>query len=208
MEHRSEEWLLARCGSLGGSKIGTALSTLKRSGEPTKEALDFMYELAAERLTGVPAKRVNPLQWGKDHEDEARAYYAFSTNAAVVRVGLIPHPTIVNAHASPDALIGDDGGLEVKCPTSATHLQTLLAGAVPEDHMAQIYWNLACSGRAWWDFISYDPRFQDQDLQVFIRRVERDKAAIRKIEAQAVKWLAEVDLKLAALRERYPAEAA
>ena len=135
MEQRSDEWFEARCGSLGASKVGVALSRLKRSGDRTAAAMDYLDELAAERITGVPAKRSNPVFWGREHEDEARASYAFLTNLPVVKIGLIPHPTIEGAHASPDSLVGDEGGLELKCPTSATHLRTLLEQAVPEDHL-------------------------------------------------------------------------
>jgi hypothetical protein len=201
-----EAFLQARCGSLGASKIGEALSHLKRSGDRTKAALDLMYELAAERLTGVPAKRVNALWWGAQHEDEAVASYAFLTNLAVVKVGPIPHPTIEGAHASPDRLVGEDGGAEIKCPTSSVHLQTLLADAVPEDHLPQIQWNMACAQRAWWDFVSYDPRFPD-GLQFFIRRVERDEEAIARMEAAALDFLSELGGKLLALEERYPVAA-
>ena len=202
-----EAFLQARCGSLGASKIGEAIARLKRSGERTKAALDLMYEIAAERLTGMPAKRVNALWWGTQHEDEARRSYAFLTNLAVVKVGPIPHPTILHAHASPDSLVGEDGGLEIKAPTSATHLQTLLADAVPEDHIPQIQWNMACAQRAWWDFVSYDPRFPD-GLQFFIHRVERDEAAIASLEAGAREFLAELNDKLEAIEARFPQEAA
>jgi putative phage-type endonuclease len=202
VEQRSDEWFEARCGSLGASKIGVALGRLKRSGERTAAAEDYMLELAAERITGVPAKRSNPMYWGRDHEDEARASYAFLTNLPVVKIGLIPHPTIANAHASPDSLVGDEGGLELKCPTSATHLRTLLEQAIPEDHLPQVHWALACSGRAWWDFVSYDPRYPD-GLQFFQKRVMRDEAAIGVLEASARDFLEELDgvlLKLGAPR--------
>jgi putative phage-type endonuclease len=203
VEQRSDEWFEARCGSLGASKIGVALGRLKRSGERNAAAMDLLYELAAEQLTGVPAKRSNPMYWGRDHEDEARASYAFLTNLPVVKIGLIPHPTIPDAHASPDSLVGDEGGLELKCPTSSTHLRTLLEQAVPEDHLPQVHWALACSGRAWWDFVSYDPRFPD-GLQFFQRRVMRDEATILTLEAEARDFLGEVESKLRKLGELYP----
>jgi putative phage-type endonuclease len=203
VEQRSDEWFEARCGSLGASKIGVALSRLKRSGERTAAAMDYLYELAAERITGVPAKRSNPMYWGAEHEDEARASYAFLTNLPVIKIGLIPHPTIANAHASPDSLVGDEGGLELKCPTSATHLRTLLDDAVPEDHLPQVHWAMACSGRQWWDFVSYDPRFPS-DMQLFVKRVLRDEAAIATLEAEARLFIGEVNAKLDKLYERYP----
>ena len=203
MEQRSDEWFEARCGSLGASKIGVALSRLKRSGDRTAAAVDYLYELAAERITGVPAKRSNPMYWGRDHEDEARASYAFLTNLPVIKIGLIPHPAIANAHASPDSLVGDEGGLELKCPTSATHLRTLLDDVVPEDHLPQLHWAMACSGRQWWDFVSYDPRFPS-DMQLFVKRVLRDEAAIATLEAEARLFIGEVNAKLDDLYERYP----
>lgn len=206
MEQRSDEWFDARAGSLGASKIAVALGRLKRSGDRTAAAIDFMYELAAERITGVPARRVNPMYWGAEHEDEARRAYAFLTNLAVVKIGLIPHPTIEGAHASPDSLVGDEGGLELKCPTSATHLRTLLERAVPEDHLPQIHWALACSGRKWWDFVSYDPRFPD-GLQFFQKRVMRDEAVIAAIEADARDFLSELGGKLLELDALYPVAA-
>ena len=200
---RSDEWFAARAGSLGASRIGVALARLKRLGERTAAAVDAMYELAAERITGVPARRVNPMYWGAEHEDEARRAYAFLTNLPVVKIGLIPHPTIEGAHASPDSLVGDEGGLEIKCPTSATHLRTLLERDVPEDHLPQIHWALACSGRAWWDFVSYDPRFPDP-LQFFQRRVMRDDTIIAGMEADARDFISELGSKLVRLEELYP----
>ncbi len=210
MEQRSQEWFEARCGSLGASKVRDAFSRLKKSGDRMQVATDLMFELAAERLTAVPAKKVNARDWGLAHEDEARDAYAFLTNLEVVKIGLIPHPTIANAHASPDSLVGDTGGLEIKCPTSATHLKTLLEDAVPEDHLLQIHWNMACAGpsRLWWDFVSYDPRFLDPQLRFFKARVERDEELIAKAEAEAVSFLEELEGKLAQLRGRYPLEAA
>lgn len=206
MDQRSPEWFQARVGSLGASKMKDAIARLKKGGGRMAVATDLMYELAAERLTGVPAKRVNPLVWGRDHEDEARDAYAYLTNLEVVRIGLIPHPTIPHAHASPDSLVGDTGGLEIKCPTSATHLKTLIEDAVPEEHLPQIHWNLACAGplRNWWDFVSYDPRFIDPEMRFFVKRVERDEGEIARLEFEAIAFLEELDGTLAALRKRYP----
>jgi len=190
--------------------IGKALSRLKtgkRSGELTDAAETLMWEIAAERLTGVLAKQVNARQRGINLEGEARATYAFLTNAPVVEVGIIRHPTIPNAHCSPDAVVGDDGGLEIKCPTSGVHLKTLVTDTIPEEHLPQIYWALACSGRAWWDFCSYDPRFIDDRLHIFVKRVMRDEAAIAGMDAEARAFLAELEDKLKALDERYPVNA-
>jgi putative phage-type endonuclease len=200
---RSPEWFEARIGCLTASVIGKALSTLKRSGDRTQAAIDLMYDLAAERVTGLPAKRSNPMSWGVDHEDEARASYAFFTNAEVVKVGFVRHPAIPDAGCSPDALVGADGALEIKAPTSGTHLQTLLADAVPEEHLPQLHWVLACTGREWIDFVSYDPRFPDP-LQFFQKRVMRDETIIASMEAEARDFLSELGGKLLKLDELYP----
>lgn len=203
MEQRSDEWFEARCGSLGASKIGVAIARKVRSGDRMQAAIDLMYELAAERITGVPSRKTNPMFWGKEHEDEARRAYAFLTNETIVQVGLIIHPTIPDAHASPDSLVGDEGGLELKCPTSSVHLRTLLEAEIPEDHLPQMLWGMACSGRQWWDFVSYDPRFPD-GLQFFQKRVMRDEAAIATLEAEARLFLDDIAGKLDELYERYP----
>jgi putative phage-type endonuclease len=205
MEQLSTEWFQARCGSLGASKIRAALE-VKVKGGRMESAINLMYEIAAERLTGVPARRGDAARWGLDHEDEARRSYAFLTNLPVIPIALIPHPTIPHAHASPDSLVGDDGGLEIKCPTSATHLKTLIDDAVPKEHLPQIHWSMACSGRSWWDFVSYDPRFP-AGLDLFVRRVERDETTIARMEAEANAWLAELDGLLEAVKKR-AAEAA
>jgi putative phage-type endonuclease len=203
VEQRSDEWFEARCGSLGASKIGVAIARKVRSGDRMQAAIDLMYELAAERITGVPSRKTNPMFWGKEHEDEARRAYAFLTNETIVQVGLIIHPTIPDAHASPDSLVGDEGGLELKCPTSSVHLRTLLEAEIPEDHLPQMHWGMACSGRQWWDFVSYDPRFPD-GLQFFQKRVMRDEAAIATLEAEARLFLDDIAGKLDELYELYP----
>lgn len=197
---RSPEWLLAVCGSLGASRVGSAIAKLK-TGARAKSSEDMMYEIAAERLTRRARGWENAAKWGAEHEPEARAAYSFLTNESVREIGLIPHPTIANAHASPDGLVGDDGGVELKCPTSATHLRTLVAGAVPEDHLPQLHWSMACSGRRWWDFVSFDPRFPG-DLQMFVRRVQRDDAIIARMEADVRSFLADVEAVLTAVDDR------
>lgn len=190
-----EEFLRDRCGSVGGSDIGKALAVLKKAsggrlpGEPTQAAYDFQFDLAAQQLTGYH-QYVNPLEWGNRMEEEARQVYAVTTNSLIVYQDndgkrlVIPHPTIRGSHASPDGLVGEDGGVEFKCPTSAVHLKTLFFGEIPEEHLAQIHWNMACNpDRLWWDFQSYDPRFIRTELQIFVRRIHRDDRRIAEMEA-------------------------
>jgi len=199
MEQRSNEWFAAVCGSLGGHRVAKAvLDPLKsgpRKGLPPMEQEELVFEIAAEQLTGVNAKRVNALRWGEDHEDQARASYELRTNEEVIEIGMVPHPTIPHAHVSPDALVGSDGGLEIKCPTQGRHLRTLVEREVPEEHLPQVHWALACTGRAWWDFMSFDPRFP-AELREIVIRVHRDEAIIADMEKRVREFLADVDFLL------------
>jgi predicted phage-related endonuclease len=94
--------------------------------------------------------------------------------------------------ASPDGLIGEDGLLELKCPQTATHIATLLGQSVPAKYLTQIQWQLACTGRQWCDFASYDPRLPES-MRLFVQRVRRDDVEIKRLEALVVDFLGEVD---------------
>src|SRR5581483_9039171 len=126
--------------------------------------------------------------------------YAFHTDAELTEAGFVDHPTIAMSGASPDRFVGDDGLLEVKCPLTATHLDTLMGQAVPGRYLTQIGWQLACTGRAWCDFVSYDPRLP-WNMRLFVKRVHRDNDFIAELEREAAIFLAELDAKMARLTE-------
>ena len=207
MEQRSEEWFAARLGKVTASRVADMMATTK-SGYSTSRA-NYMAELICERLTGQQAERFSnaAMQWGTDVEPQARAAYEFITDASVQEVGLIDHPSIAMFGASPDGLIGADGLIEIKCPNTATHIETLLGEVVPGKYVTQMQVQMACTGRAWCDFVSFDPRLPG-DLQLWIKRVQRDDVAIHNIEAETVKFLGELEAKVLALRSRYMQEAA
>jgi putative phage-type endonuclease len=115
------------------------------------------------------------MQWGTETEPQARNAYCFRHDTDVSECGFYDHPKIGMAGASPDGLIGLDGLVEIKCPNSATHIQTLLGGSVPEKYRTQMLWQMACTDRAWCDFVSYDPRLPES-MRLFVQRVERDDA--------------------------------
>lgn len=206
MEQRSEEWFAARLGKVTASRVADLMATTK-SGYSASRA-NYMAELICERLTGQQAERFSnaAMQWGTDVEPQARAAYEFTTDASVQEVGLIDHPSIAMFGASPDGLIGVDGLIEIKCPNTATHIETLIGETVPGKYVIQMQVQMACTGRAWCDFVSFDPRLPG-DLQLWIKRVPRDEAAIQNIEAETVKFLGELDAKVLALRTRYMQEA-
>lgn len=195
----SPEWLSARCGKVTASRVADVIGKTK-SGYAAARA-NYMAELIAERLTGQPADRFqnDAMRWGTEYEPEARDTYAFIHDVDVVEVGLVAHPAIEMCAASPDGLVGTDGLVEIKCPNTATHLDTVLTKAIPAKYETQMLWQMACTGRDWCDFVSYDPRLPD-DLRMFVKRLERNDDRIAELEDEVSKFLAELDAKIARLR--------
>ncbi|MFA7279566.1 MAG: lambda exonuclease family protein [Sterolibacterium sp.] len=195
----TEEWLAARAGKVTASRVSDVLAKIK-TGEAAARR-DYRAQIVAEILTGKPQESgfLNAeMQWGTEQEPFARAAYEVSLNAMVDQVGLVLHPRIDRAAASPDGVVGD-GLIECKCPKTATHLSYLLAGEVPAQYQPQMLWQMACTDAAWCDFVSFDPRLPE-DLQLFVRRLERDEPRIKDMEAEVVVFLAEVDETLKRLK--------
>lgn len=207
MEQGGEEWIAARLGKVTASRIADMLARTK-SGWSTSRA-NYAAELVTERLTGIQTDSFKSaaMQWGTDVEPVAKVAYEFVRDAAVEPVGFIDHATIPMAGASPDGLVSDDGLVEVKCPLTATHIATLLDGKVPSRYVLQMQWQMACTGRAWCDFVSFDPRLPEE-MRLFVHRVPRDDAKIAEVENEVVLFLNEVDATVRALTKRYGARAA
>lgn len=207
-EQGTDEWFAARVGKVSASRIGD-LTAKTKSGYSTSRA-NYMAELVAERLTGVKAEKYfnGAMQWGTEQEPVARTMYEFMRNASVTEVGLVLHPLIEMACASPDGLVGDEGLVEIKCPMTSTHIETLLGGSIDGKYMKQMMWQMACTGRKWCDFASFDPRLPS-DMQLHVTRVNRDSAMIVELEREVRLFLTEVDATVADLISRYrQAEAA
>lgn len=198
MQQGTEEWRLARCGSLGASSLHEVIARTK-SGWGASRA-NLRARLVAERLTGFPQDTYmnDAMRWGVEVEPQARDAYSFYQDVEVMQIGLIRHPAIAGTHASPDGLVSDDGLVEIKCPNTATHIETLLTKSIADKYVVQMQWQLACTGREWCDFVSFDPRMPE-DLRLFVRRVERDDKRIAELEALVRDFLREVDDTLAAL---------
>lgn len=196
------EWLAARCGSLGASSIADMMARTK-SGWSASRA-NLAARLVCERLTGTPQESYTnaAMQWGHDTEPQARAMYEFMRDVAVQQVGLVLHPSINKSHASPDGLVGDAGLIEIKCPNTATHIETLLSEDVEGKYIKQMQWQMACCGRAWCDFVSFDPRLP-AEMQMFVQRVPRDDDFIAELEREARLFLAEIDKTIATLSDKY-----
>ena len=195
---RSQEWFAARCGSLGASQLADALAKTK-SGWGASRA-NLRAKLVVERLTGQQEEGFasSAMIWGQEKEEEARIAYSFMTGHDVTEVGLYKHPTIIGTHASPDGLVGDDGCIEIKCPNSATHIETLKSNLVAHKYLLQMQWQMRCADRQWCDFVSFDPRMPDH-LMLYIQRVQRDNDMLAILESEVAAFLAEVDEDVKAL---------
>lgn len=200
LEQGSAEWLRARAGSVGASSIADLMAQTK-SGWSASRA-NLMARLIAERMTGTPVETFvsAEMRWGTETEPQARDAYSLMRDVDVAEVGLVPHPTISGAHASPDGLVGEDGLVEIKCPGTATHIETLLSGKIADRYVKQMQFQMACTGRAWCDFLSFDPRMPG-DLAIFIARVPRDDAGIAEIEDAVRGFILELEAKLRRLED-------
>lgn len=198
MEQRSPEWFAARLGKATASRVADIIAKTK-TGYSTSRA-NYLAELLCERLTGLQGDSyVSPaMQWGTDKEAEALSLYEFQTDEPVEAVGFVDHPAIPMSGASPDGLVGALGLVEIKCPITATHLDTLLGQSVSGRYHTQVQWQLACTGRAWCDFVSYDPRVPAH-LRLFVQRVQRSDTFIAELESEVRAFLAELDAKIEAL---------
>ena len=195
MVQGSDEWLQARCGKVTASRISDVVAKTK-SGYGSSRA-NYMAELIAERMTGRPAGSFTnaAMQWGTETEPMAREQYEMHEFVDVEQVGLIDHPQIEMSGASPDGLVGDDGLVEIKCPNTATHIDTLLGQSISDKYIKQMQWQMACTDRKWCDFVSYDPRMPDRHA-LFVKRVERDQEMIDNLEHEVEKFLSEVSEKI------------
>lgn len=202
MGQQSEEWFAARLGKVTASRVADVIARTKSG--PSASRANYMAELVAERLTGARGETFTnaAMQWGTDNEAEARMAYEFRTDATVEQVGFILHPTIDMAGASPDGLVLTDGLVEIKCPNTATHIETLLTGTIPAKYETQMLWQMACTGRAWCDFASFDPRLPEE-MRLFVKRFARDDARIAEMEEQVREFLFELDTTVRRLSERY-----
>ena len=202
IEQGSPAWIEIRLGRVTASRVADVVAKTK-SGWSASRA-NYMAELLIERMTAAPAPRyVSPeMAWGTVHEAAAKSAYCFLTDADIIEVGFVPHPSIPMSGASPDGEVGEHGLIEVKCPLTATHIDALLGIPIHAKYITQMDWQMACTGRKWCDFVSYDPRLPGQ-MQLYVQRVERDDRRIIELEAAISEFLIELGRKEAELRARY-----
>lgn len=201
-EQGSSEWRLARLGKVTASRVSDMVAKTKTGWGASRT--NYAAELVAERLTGAPVDRFTnaAMDWGSEQETPARALYEFMHDTSVQLVGCVLHPAIDMALASPDGLVGDNGLVEIKCPNTATHIETLLSETIPDKYVKQMQFQMACTGRAWCDFVSFDPRMPG-DMQMWVKRIARDDVMIAELEKETRVFLAEVAATVDALVSKY-----
>ncbi|EKG2383221.1 YqaJ viral recombinase family protein [Salmonella enterica] len=196
MEQRSPEWFAARCGKVTASRLYDVMARTKSGYAASRQ--NYMAELICQRLTGKPEEGFTnaAMMRGTELEPVAREMYALNEFDAVISVvGLIDHPTIAGFAASPDGLVNDDGLIEIKCPNTWTHLQTLKTGVPKRQYLLQMHAQMMCTGRKWCDFVSFDDRLPPE-LAYFKTRINFDEVLAEEIEQEVVKFLTELEIEI------------
>jgi len=195
MEQKSPEWFAARLGKVTASRVADVIAKTKSGYSASRD--NYMAQLICERLTNTQGESFSnaAMQWGTETEPLARSAYEALNGLLVEEVGFVQHPKIEMAGASPDGLVGLFGMLEIKCPNTATHIDTLLSQTVPTKYITQMQWQMRCCERQWCDYVSFDPRLP-QDLQLFVKRVEFDTSYVATLEEEVNLFLKELDNKV------------
>lgn len=186
---------LVKSGCTAGQLAAAVKAAKSKNSNPAAMRAKYLDRLAGEILTGKPdpdSYSNAHLERGKEMEAEARSLYAFARGTEPTLVGFIRNG---RAGCSPDSIVGDDGGLEIKTAMPTVHLPRLRSGQLPSEHRAQVQGNLWITGRKWWDFVSYWP-----GLAPLIIRIERDEDYIAKLAAAVDAFNEELDAIVAAFR--------
>ena len=188
----TEEWFEQRRGKVTASRIADLMAKTK-TGYPASRQ-NYLMQLLCERLTGKVEQgyKSHEMQRGNDLEPEARSRYEIETGEFVEQVSFIDHPRIDLAGASPDGLVGKDGLIEIKCPNTATHIETLRTKKPIDRYYKQMQWQMACTGRLWCDFVSFDDRLPEH-LAYFCVRIPRDENIIAEIEQAVIDFLLDLE---------------
>jgi hypothetical protein len=205
IEQGSPEWKQVRCGIVTASRLEDLIAVSEKTGLDLAPRRHYREELIVEILTGEPyptsAEYARQVQWGKEQEPFARAAYEMRYDVLVDTCGFALHPDVVRFGASPDGLVGEDGLIQIKCPNTNTHLRWIQAGIAPTEHWCQMLAEMACTGREWCDFVSFDPRLPEH-LQLFVRRFHRNDELIEKLLTEVEHFNSEIDQVLHALPQK------
>jgi putative phage-type endonuclease len=164
------EWLQVRLGIPTASNFDKLITT---KGAPSKQAMKYIYKLAGEKVCGMQEEGYSNanMERGVEMEAEARMFYELTTGEVVEQVGFCLHED--GYGCSPDGFVGEDGLIEIKCPTISVHVGYLIGKELPDDYFQQVQGQLMVTGRKWCDFLSYYP-----GIKPFLIRVKRDEPFI------------------------------
>jgi putative phage-type endonuclease len=198
----SDAWHEMRLGKVTASRVADVVCRTKVGWGAGRG--NYLAELVCERLTGRRTEGFtsDAMARGSETEPQARAAYEFHTDCDVEQVAFVEHPSIPMAGCSPDGLVGTDGLLEIKCPSSKVHIATLLGGEPDGRYFKQVQWQMACTGRRWADLASFDPRLPPE-MQLSVTRINRDENLIKELQYEVVLFLKEVEETVDELRARY-----
>lgn len=203
----TDAWKKQRVGKATASKIADIVAKTKTGWGASRA--NYAAQLIAERLTGVPQEGYTnaAMQWGTDTEPKARENYSMLNGVPIEECGFFQHPSIKQSGASPDGLIGTDGLIEIKCPQTSTHLETLLGAPIEKKYHLQMQWQMLCCNRKWCDFVSFDPRLPFE-LQMKVIRVNRDEELLASLEKDVADFLNEIERKVEELKKLSSKDAA
>ncbi|MDX1473339.1 MAG: YqaJ viral recombinase family protein [Reinekea sp.] len=193
IQQGSQDWLELRLGKVTASKFSDVMTDGK-GGNPSVTAKSYMIKLVAEILRGEPMPffENEAMRWGTETEPQARAMYELKNNVDVKEVAFVELNDFVGV--SPDGLVGHDGLLEIKCPTTETQIKRFLDNTgLPKEYKAQVQGQLWVTGRDWCDFVSFDPRI-DVEASYIQTRVYRDEEYIAKLEEKVTAFVEEMKL--------------
>lgn len=188
VEQGTLEWFNLRLGKVTASELGQIVTPsfeLRTGKMPFTYLCGKVYELRNRRA--MPGFISYATEQGSMREDDAIPWYRLHTGKQVARVGFVEADD-PRFGASPDGLIGEEGGVEIKCPGPEAHVSYVLNEKVPDDYLPQVHGSLYATGRAWWDFVSYRP-----DFDKLVVRVHRDEEIIVKIEAALTAFYVRLD---------------
>jgi hypothetical protein len=197
----STDWFKARAGLVTASEFQTLLMKGKGGGDSATRRT-YMRKLAGEIITGEPMEAFTNahMERGKAMEQEARDLYAFMNDCEPMQVGFIKSG---RKGASPDSLIDENGGLEIKTRLPHLMIELLESGEVPNEHIAQVQGGMWVAEREWWDFVAYWPK-----LPLFVKRVYRDEAYIKKLSEAVDQFNCELDALVSRIKSYDVQEAA
>lgn len=196
----SEEWFRLKAGVVSGTGFAKVLAKGKGNAM-AKTRLDYLYQLATERITGKSADETPNMRWmqhGKENEAQARSIYQIQNCIAVDEVAFI----YLNEHkrigVSPDGLVGDQGMVEIKCVKLSTHVGYLLKNRLPPEYKSQVQGQLWVADRQWCDFCSYS---EHSHIELMTVRVWRDEEYIDRLAEEVSVFLSELTVMETKLRK-------